>query len=302
VRFYRDVLGMEIIYGGDDTYFSSLRTKDGRGPRHLGAEIGFFSVLHTWNQSSCPLRRSRRRSLARSHLLDSLSPSLLSPHSGAPAGVSRQVRRRSQVRLSTWPASSFRQSGTAGATQDLRCLAQTTVSKGLDRLLQTALRRARLCAPVSGPLHHRVAISNHRLISLADGQVTFRWRDSAHHNEQKLMTLSLDGFLRRVLLHLLPKGFVRIRHVGFLANCRRSTLLPLCLAALDTVPSPTEPETSATQESHSLWRASEKALALSLERARAYPAARSKNFGLEQGRCQRKVESSSSLQLRKFRF
>ena len=135
-----------------------------------------------------------------------------------------------------------------------------------------------------GRYTHRVAISNHRLISLADGQVTFRWRDSAHHNEQKLMTLSLDGFLRRVLLHLLPKSFVRIRHVGFLANCRRSTLLPLCLAALDTVPSPTEPETSATQESHSLWRASEKALALSLERARAYPAARSKNFGLEQGR------------------
>jgi len=89
---------------------------------------------------------------------------------------------------------------------------------------------------------------------LANGQVTFRWRDSAHNNEQKLMSLSLDEFLRRFLLHLLPKGFVRIRHFGFLANRRRSTLLPLCFAALGTVPLQTEPETSAAQESHPLWR------------------------------------------------
>jgi hypothetical protein len=88
---------------------------------------------------------------------------------------------------------------------------------------------------------------------LANGQVTFRWRDSAHNNEQKLMTLALDEFLRRFLLHLLPKGFVRIRHFGFLANRRRSTLLPLCFAALGTVPVPIEPETTA-QESDPLWR------------------------------------------------
>jgi len=69
-----------------------------------------------------------------------------------------------------------------------------------------------------GHYTHRVVISNHRLVSLADEQVTFRWRDSAHHNEHKLMTLTLDEFLRRFLLHLLPKGFVRIRHFGFLAN------------------------------------------------------------------------------------
>ena len=53
------------------------------------------------------------------------------------------------------------------------------------------------------PVTHRVAISNHRLVSFADGKVTFRWRDSAHNNEQKLMTLSRDEFLRRFLLHLL---------------------------------------------------------------------------------------------------
>ena len=104
-----------------------------------------------------------------------------------------------------------------------------------------------------GRYTRRVAISNHRLVSLANGQVTFHWRDSAHNNEQKLMTLALDEFLRRFLLHLLPKGFVRIRHFGLLANRRRSTLLPLCFAALGTVPMQIEPETS-TQESDPLWR------------------------------------------------
>lgn len=87
-----------------------------------------------------------------------------------------------------------------------------------------------------GRYTHRVAISNHRLISFADGKVTFRWRDSAHNNEQKLMTLSLDEFLRRFLLHLLPEGFVRIRNFGFLANRKRATTLPLCFQLLAGAP------------------------------------------------------------------
>ena len=105
-----------------------------------------------------------------------------------------------------------------------------------------------------GRYTHRVAISNHRLISFEGGQVTFRWRDSAHNNEQKLMALSLDEFLRRFLLHLLPKGFVRIRHFGFLASRRRAQLLPLCLAALGAPPGQTQTATSTAQDmsSHSL--------------------------------------------------
>jgi hypothetical protein len=58
----------------------------------------------------------------------------------------------------------------------------------------------------------RVAISNHRLVALTDATVTFRWRDSAHGNKKRLMTLPVDEFLRRFLLHLLPRGFVRIRN------------------------------------------------------------------------------------------
>jgi hypothetical protein len=106
-----------------------------------------------------------------------------------------------------------------------------------------------------GHYTHRVAISNHRLVSLVDDQVTFRWRDSAHNNEHKLMTLSLDEFLRRFLLHLLPKGFVRIRHSGFLANRRRATLLPLCFQLLGAIPQPqVEQQASAAKEPRPLWR------------------------------------------------
>jgi len=79
-----------------------------------------------------------------------------------------------------------------------------------------------------GGYTHRVAISNHRLIALQGGCVTFRWRDSAHKNKKRRMTLSVDEFLRRFLLHVLPRGFVRIRHFGFFAHRRRAALLPLC--------------------------------------------------------------------------
>jgi hypothetical protein len=99
-----------------------------------------------------------------------------------------------------------------------------------------------------------VAISNHRLVSFADQKVTFRWRDSAHNNEQKLLSLSLDDeFLRRFLLHVLPKGFVRIRHFGFLANRRRATTLPLCFQLLGAEP-PTEQEVSSTDDASPLPR------------------------------------------------
>jgi Putative transposase len=114
--------------------------------------------------------------------------------------------------------------------------------------------------PFGGPQHvlhylgryaHRLAISNHRLVSFADGKVTFRWHDSAHSNEQKLLTLSLDEFLRRFLLHLLPEGFVRIRNFGFLANRKRATTLPLSFQLLGGAPQ-AEPEAS-TAGASDLW-------------------------------------------------
>jgi putative transposase len=105
-----------------------------------------------------------------------------------------------------------------------------------------------------GRYTHRVAISNHRLVSFADGQVTFRWRDSADGNKQKLLPLSVNEFLTRFLLHILPQGFVRIRNFGFLANRRRTTLLPLCFQLLGASPEPlTEQHTSSTEQAPDLY-------------------------------------------------
>jgi putative transposase len=105
-----------------------------------------------------------------------------------------------------------------------------------------------------GRYTHRVAISNHRMVSFADDQVTFHWRDSADHNKQKLLPLSVDEFLCRFLLHILPQGFVRIRNFGFLANRRRATLLPLALHLLGSAQQPqTEQNGSSTKDSSDLW-------------------------------------------------
>jgi len=93
---------------------------------------------------------------------------------------------------------------------------------------------------------HRVAISNHRLLDVTDGEVTFRWKDYAHHNKCRKMTLTHEEFLRRFLQHVLPRGFPRIRYFGFLANRHRGLLLPLCRGLLNVCPPP--PVTASTAE------------------------------------------------------
>jgi hypothetical protein len=98
---------------------------------------------------------------------------------------------------------------------------------------------------------HRVAISNHRIIDVTDTHVTFRWKDYAHHNKRRMMTLSHEEFLRRFLEHVLPKGFPRIRYFGFLANRRRSEFLPLCQSLLAAAP-PAEMAGTTVQTAH--WR------------------------------------------------
>jgi Putative transposase len=85
---------------------------------------------------------------------------------------------------------------------------------------------------------HRVAISNSRILSVADGKATFLWKDYADGNQTKTMTLDAVEFIRRFLLHILPAGFVRIRQFGFLANRARREKLALCRALLGAPPAP----------------------------------------------------------------
>ena len=223
-----------------------------RDPKHLGAEIGFFSVLHTWNQKlelhphvHCVVPAGGPS--ARSHPLDQITLRVLSSRQGARPCFSRQVCCGSPARLSGWPARFPRKPDAPRSAENFAAWLRPLFRN--DWVVYSK-------RPFGGPEHvlrylgrytHRVAISNHRLVSFADGKVTFRWRDSAHNNEQKLMTLSLDEFLRRFLLHLLPKGFVRIRHFGFLANRKRATLLPLCFQLFGSAQPPqAEPHASST--------------------------------------------------------
>jgi hypothetical protein len=231
-----------------------------RDPKHLGAEIGFFSVLHTWNQKL------------------GLHPHV---HCVVPAGGLSPDRRRwikpryafflpvkvlSRVFRGKFVAALKR----AFREERLRfqgSLTPLVQPKTFAAWLRPLFRKDWVVyskRPFGGPEYvlqylgrytHRVAISNHRLISFADGKVTFRWRDSAHRNEQKLLTLSLDEFLRRFLLHLLPKRFVRIRNFGFLANRQRATSLPLCFQLLPSRSAPqTGQDCSTIDGAKDLWR------------------------------------------------
>jgi hypothetical protein len=230
-----------------------------RDPRHLGAEIGFFSVLHTWNQKlelhphvHCVVPAGGL-SLDQTHWVKSRCRFFL------PIRVLCRVFRGKFV-------AGLRQAFQEGQLNfhgDLTCLAQPKIFTAWLRPLFRKDWVVYSKPPFGGPEYvlqylgrytHRVAVSNHRLVSCANQKVTFRWRDSAHNNEQKLMTLSLDEFLRRFLLHVLPKGFVRIRSFGFLANRQRATLLPLCFQLLGAVPQlQTEQEASTAKESSPLW-------------------------------------------------
>ena len=208
-----------------------------RDPRHLGAEIGFFSVLHTWNQ----------RLQHHPHIHCVLAAGGLAPdHSRwisshrsffLPVKVlSRVFRGKFVAGLRT----AFRQAKLRFQGH-LIPLAQPRTFASWLRLLFHHDWIVYAKRPFGGPEHalrylgnytHRVAISNHRLVALTNDDVIFRWRDSAHGNKKRLMTLSVDEFLRRFLLHLLPRGFVRIRNFGFLANRQRALLLPLCFRLL----------------------------------------------------------------------
>jgi hypothetical protein len=229
-----------------------------RNPRRLGAEIGFFSVLHTWNQKLQLHPHVHCVVPAGGLSLDHTRWIRSRPRFFLPRPVLRRVFRGKFV-AGLKSAFQHQQLHFVG---DLAPIAQPKIFAAWLRPLFRKNWVVYCKPPFGGPEYvlqylgrytHRVAISNYRLISLADGQVTFRWRDSAHHNEQKVMSLSLDEFLRRFLLHLLPKGFVRIRHFGFLANRRRATLLPLCRQALAVVQPQTQPEASTAKETRPLW-------------------------------------------------
>src|SRR6202008_4718702 len=231
-----------------------------RDPKHLGAEIGFFSVLHTWSQQ---LR-------LHPHVHCVVPAGGLSPdrarwvRSGKNYFLPKKVLRRIFRGKFVDALKHAFQNGQLRFEGNLKLLAKPKIFAAWLRPLHRQDWVVHLKPPFGGPEYvlqylgrytHRVAISNHRLVSFADGQVTFRWRDSAHGNKQELLPLSVNEFLRRFLLHILPQGFVRIRHFGFLANRRRTTLLPLCFQLLRATPQPpAEQHASSPEDTSDLYR------------------------------------------------
>jgi hypothetical protein len=206
-------------------------------PKHLGAEIGFFSVLHTWNQQL----------LHHPHVHCVVPAGGLSPDHqrwiSAQPSFFLPVKILSRVFRGKF-AEGLRELHAEGKLGFYGRLAHLQTPQAFAAWLRPLFRSDWVVyskRPFGGAEHalrylgcytHRVAISNHRLVSLAEGRVTFRWRDSAHKNKNRLMSLPAEEFVRRFLLHVLPPGFVRIRHFGFFAHRRRAALLPLCLQLL----------------------------------------------------------------------
>jgi hypothetical protein len=202
-------------------------------PKHLGAEIGFLAVLHTWGQTLRPhphlhcVVPGGGLSLDGSHWRSCRKGFFLSVN--VLARLFRRLFLEALARAYEHDKLTFH--GTIAYLAEPRAFKRLLASLRAREWWVYAKR------PFGGPEQvlaylgrytHRVAISNHRLLALKDGHVTFSWKDYARGNQQRPMTLKTDEFIRRFLLHVLPRGFQRLRQFGFLANRRRRAKLALC--------------------------------------------------------------------------
>jgi len=210
-------------------------------PRRLGAHIGFLAVLHTWNQKMLPHPHVHCLIPAGGISLDRSGWVRCRPHFCLPVRVLCKMFRG---KFLAFLAAAFRNKKLrfSGTTAHL---ANPVAFDRLYRQLKSKTWVVYAKRPFGGPAHvikylarytHRVAVSNGRLIAMRDGLVTFRWRDSADGNQQKLVTLDAVDFIHRFLLHILPSGFVKIRHFGFLANRNRREALGLCRSFFPPTP------------------------------------------------------------------
>jgi hypothetical protein len=235
----------EVVYGILFRAVAQTLLTIAADPKHLGAEIGFFAVLHTWGQNL----------LHHPHLHCVIPGGGLSPDSTRwiscrtgfflPVQVLSSLFRRLFLEYLT---SAF----DAGKLKFFHTLEMLRERSAFLRYL-TPLWNAKWVVyakrPFAGPEQvldyagrytHRVAISNNRLESMDGANVRFRWKDYRDNSKQKTMTLTGEEFIRRFLLHVVPKGFQRIRYYGFLANRSRKEKLARCRQLLANL-TPTQP-------------------------------------------------------------
>jgi hypothetical protein len=218
----------------------------GADPKHLGARIGFFAVLHTWGQNL----------MHHPHL------HCVVPGGGLSADGKRWIACRPGFFLPVRVLSRFfrrrflellEHAFDRGELEFFSTL-QELRERDMFRRYLDPLRKKEWVVyakpPFAGPEQvldyvgrytHRVAISNNRLLDIEDGNVTFRWKDYRDGDTQKTMTLTAEEFIRRFLLHVLPSGFHRIRYYGFLGNRHREENLTQCRQHLQMAPATSEP-------------------------------------------------------------
>ncbi len=199
-------------------------------PKHLGARIGFLAILHTWGQNLS----------LHPHVHCVVPGGGLSPDGkwvACRAGFLLPVRVLSRVFRGKFIDLLKHARGKAG-------LIGVENDDAFKRLLDASVMHDWVVyakPPLGGPEQvlkylarytHRIAISNRRLVSTDSQSVTFEWTDYAHNNKPRTMTLDGAEFLRRFLMHAVPRGFMRIRHFGLLANRVRSENLAICRALI----------------------------------------------------------------------
>jgi len=202
-------------------------------PAHLGAEIGFLAVLHSWGQNL----------MHHPHL------HCLVPGGGISPDGSRWIACRRGFFLPVRVLSRLFRGLFLHSLEKAFAAGELKFFAAQRHLHEPAAFRRHLAParnsewvvyakrPFAGPRQvldyvgrytHRIAICNSRLLSIDDGKVRFRWKDYRHGNQQKTMTLEAHEFIRRFLVHVLPDGFQRIRYYGFLGNCHRAHKLARC--------------------------------------------------------------------------
>jgi hypothetical protein len=240
-----------VVYGLLFRAASETLRQIAADPKHLGAEIGFLALLHTWGQN---LEHHP-------HVHCVVPGGGLSPDGSrwiaCEPGFFLPVRVLSRVFRGKFLAllSNAFEQGKLCFHGKLRVLADA--GEFQRRLTASAQTEWVVYAkpPMGGPERvlkylarytHRVAISNRRLVAMEEGEVKFHWKDYAHGGGQKTMILKATEFIRRFLLHVLPSGFVRIRHYGFLANraCREKLALCRALLGVEAAPLAVESEPS----------------------------------------------------------
>jgi hypothetical protein len=225
----------EAVYGILFRTAAETLLTSARDPQHLGAEIGFFAILHTWGQN---LRHHP-------HLHCVVPGGGLSLDSqrwiGCRPGFFLSVRVLSRLfrRLFLQALEAAFHSGKLQLFGELEALRDAASLAAYLAPLRATEWVVYAKPPFGGPAQvlaylgrytHRVAISNQRLLAAQDGAVTFQWKDYRHPGREKsrTMTLTADEFIRRFLIHTLPPRFQRIRHFGFFANRHRREKLALC--------------------------------------------------------------------------